>query len=42
MIEGIKQAVRDPEYPHCAELGFERLHPWNIEVVYRQLKKRSG
>ena len=38
----VEEAVGDPEYPRCAELGFERLHGWNIEVIYRQLKKRSG
>jgi cyclase len=38
----VDEAVHDPGYPRCAELGFERLHPWNIEVIYRQLKKRSG
>jgi cyclase len=38
----VEEAVNDPDYPRCAELGFEKLHPWNIEVIYRQLKKRSG
>lgn len=39
---GVEEAVHDPAYPRCAELGFERLHAWNIEVIYRQLKKQSG
>ena len=38
----VEEAVKDPDYPRCAELGFERLHPWNIEAIYRQLKKWSG
>ena len=38
----VEDAARDPEYPRCAELGYERLHRWNIEVAYRQLKKLSG
>jgi cyclase len=38
----VEEAVRDPDFPRCGERGAERLHPWNIEVVYRQLKKRSG
>ena len=37
-----EEAVRDPGCPRCAELGFERLHPWNMEVICRWLKKRSG
>ncbi len=39
---GVEEAVHDPAYPRCAGLGFERLHGWNIEVIYRQVKKRSG
>ena len=38
----VEEAINDPEYPRCAELGFEQLHAWNIKVVYRQVKKRSG
>lgn len=38
----VEEALGDPDYPRCAELGFERLHAWNIKVVYRQLKKRMG
>jgi cyclase len=37
-----EEAVQDPEYPRCAELGFERLHAWNIEVIYRQLRRGPG
>jgi cyclase len=39
---GLEEALTDPDYPRCAKLGFERLHPWNIQVIYRQLKKQSG
>ena len=38
----LEVAVNDPDYPRCSELGYERLHGWNIEVIYRQLKKRKG
>ena len=38
----VEEAVNDPDYPRCAELGFEQLHPWNIKVIHRQLKKQSG
>jgi cyclase len=37
----VEEAVEDPDYPRCAGLGFERLHTWNIEVVYRQLRRWS-
>jgi hypothetical protein len=36
----LEEALRDPGYPRYSELGFERLHPWNIKVIYQQLKKR--
>jgi cyclase len=38
----VEEAIDDPDYPRCAELGFEQLHAWNIKVIYRQLKKWSG
>jgi cyclase len=38
----LEEAVSDPDYPRCADLGFEQLHAWNIKVAYRQLKKRSA
>ena len=36
----LEQAVSDPEYPIYSELGYERLHPWNIKVITQQLCKR--
>ena len=38
----MEEALCDPEYPRGGERGFERLHPWNIKVVYRQLIRISG
>ena len=35
----VEEALADPGYPRCGERGFERLHPWNIEVAYRQVKR---
>jgi cyclase len=37
----MEEAADDPGYPKYAELGYEKLHKWNIEVIYRQLKKRA-
>ena len=37
----LKKALKDPEYPIYPGLGAEKLHKWNIEVLYRQLKKMS-
>jgi hypothetical protein len=28
-------------YPRYSDLGDEKLHPWNIKVVYQQLKKQA-
>jgi cyclase len=39
---GVEEAVADPAYPRCGELGFEQLHLRNIVVVYRQLKKQTA
>jgi cyclase len=39
---GMEAAVKDPDYPRCAGLGFEQLHARNIQVIYRQLKKLEG
>jgi cyclase len=36
------EAAADPGYARCVGLGFEQLHVWNIEVVYRQLERRAG
>ncbi|MGD8815069.1 MAG: MBL fold metallo-hydrolase [Anaerolineales bacterium] len=38
----LEEVLNDPDFPCCAELGFERLHGWNIKVIYQQLRKRSG
>jgi cyclase len=38
----LEEAMADPDYPIYSERGYERLHPWNIKVMYRQLKKLSG
>jgi cyclase len=38
----VEEAVKDPENPRCAGLGFEQLHARNIEVIYRQLKRLEG
>ena len=38
----LEQAVSDPKYPRYSELGYERLHPWNIKVIYQQLSKGMG
>jgi len=38
----VEGTLKDPYDPHYSELGYERLHPWNIKVIYQQLKKRSG
>lgn len=35
----LDEAVRDRNYPVYSKLGFEKLHPWNIKVCYRQLGK---
>ena len=37
----LKKVLKDPEYPIYPGLGAEKLHKWNIEVLYRQLKKMS-
>ena len=37
----LEETVKDPGYPRYSELGYPRLHEWNIEVMYRQLKKLS-
>lgn len=35
----LEVAINDPKYPVYSELGYEKLHPWNIKVTYQQLKK---
>ena len=38
----IDEILEDSEYPIHPGLGAERLHKWNIEVMYRQLKKTAS
>lgn len=35
----LQEILRDPGYPVCSERGYEKLHPWNIKVIHRQLMK---
>lgn len=36
----LKEILVDANYPRYSELGYEKLHPWNIKVIYQQLKKQ--
>jgi len=36
----LEEAIKDPKYPVYSELGYEKLHPWNIKVIYQQLRKQ--
>jgi glyoxylase-like metal-dependent hydrolase (beta-lactamase superfamily II) len=38
----IEEVLSDPEYPIYSELGYEKLHPWNIKVAYQQLRKLNN
>ena len=38
----LNKVLKDPEYPIYSGLGAEKLHEWNIKVLYRQLKKMSA
>ena len=38
----LEEAQSDPSYPCYSELGYEKLHPWNIKVSYQQLSKMMG
>jgi cyclase len=38
----LEEALSDPDYPRYSDLGYEKLHPWNIKVIYRQLSKIMG
>jgi cyclase len=38
----LQQAVSDPRYPIYSERGYEKLHPWNIKVIYQQVSKKTG
>jgi cyclase len=35
----LDETINDPNYPCYSTLGYEKLHPWNITVIYQQLKK---
>lgn len=35
----LEETINDPDYPRYSALGYEKLHPWNIKVIYQQLKK---
>jgi cyclase len=35
----LEEALKDPNYPQYSNFGYEKLHNWNIKVVYRQVKK---
>jgi cyclase len=37
----LDETINDPKYPRYSELGYEKLHPWNIKVIYRQLRKQQ-
>jgi hypothetical protein len=38
----LEEIIHDPGYPCYSELGFEKLHAWNIRVCYQQLKRAEG
>jgi cyclase len=38
----LHKVLKDPEYPIYSGLGAEKLHEWNIKVMYRQVKKMSA
>jgi cyclase len=44
IVEGhsLDETIDDPDYVRYSALGYEKLHPWNIKVIYRQLKKQAG
>lgn len=37
----LDETLNDPNYPCYSELGYEKLHPWNIRVIYQQLIKKA-
>ena len=37
----LKEMLADVNYPRYSELGYEKLHPWNIKVIYQQLMKNA-
>ena len=40
--DSLEETLKDPKYPVYSERGFEKLHPWNIKVIYQQLGKQMN
>lgn len=38
----LKEILADANFPRYSELGYEKLHQWNIKVIYQQLKKQTS
>jgi hypothetical protein len=38
----LEEILGDTDYPVYPGLGAERLHTWNIKVMYRQLRKMAA
>ena len=38
----LDETISDPDFPRYSALGYAKLHPWNIKVIYQQLKKQAG
>jgi len=41
MGHALEETISDPNFPRYSDLGYEKLHPWNIKVIYQQLKKQN-
>jgi cyclase len=41
MGHSLDETLKDPKFPRYSDLGYEKLHPWNIKVIYRQLQRKS-
>lgn len=37
----LDEILNDSGYPRYSELSYEKLHSWNIRVIYQQLKKQT-
>lgn len=35
----LKDILDDPDYPRYSDIFYEKLHPWNIKVIYQQIMK---
>ena len=42
MGHSLSEAVNDPDYPIYSARGYEKLHSWNIKVIYKQLEKKKS